>query len=289
MDCAPCTYSQDTEVDCLPTGSSGTAQLSLLSGMDMPAKSCESAQPKDGSPACTCGTAMSDCSIHPHTPEAWIASMRDSIARTLAWLENRQAYLREPAQVFTAKSCASLAWFDQSSFSWKTSQRSLVTGWAQFSETWPRWGTTVAGCAFVHPMSERRITETDGLLWPTPLASDGTGGGLREPDGKRGPRVKDVILGNGIWPTPATRDYKGARTPRAMQKTGRNPATNSLPDALGAHSGLSVNPNWVEWLMGFPIGFTDSKDLVMPRSRSKQPQRGSCSAESKQEGKQCEK
>ena len=31
-----------------------------------------------------------------------------------------------------------------------------------------------------------------------------------------------------------------------------------------------LNPTWVEWLMGFPIGFTVSKDWVTRKSRSKQ-------------------
>jgi len=29
----------------------------------------------------------------------------------------------------------------------------------------------------------------------------------------------------------------------------------------------SLNPTWVEWLMGYPIGHTDLKDWVMPSSR----------------------
>jgi hypothetical protein len=34
--------------------------------------------------------------------------------------------------------------------------------------------------------------------------------------------------------------------------------------------GGRLNPQWVEHLMGFPIGFTDSKDWVTRKSRSKQ-------------------
>ena len=72
-----------------------------------------------------------------------------------------------------------------------------------------------------------------------------------------------------MWPTPTATEYKGARSKEAMEKTGRDPHTNSLRDAVEAQSGYatpkgklsgSLNPEWVEWLMGFPIGHTDLKD-----------------------------
>ena len=60
------------------------------------------------------------------------------------------------------------------------------------------------------------------------------------------------------WPTVTTRDYKGARSPEAMKATGRNPMTNSLPDAVQhiQRAGGQLNPEWVEWLMGLPTGWT---------------------------------
>tara|TARA_B100001093_G_scaffold265119_1_gene253478 strand:+ start:1105 stop:1551 length:447 start_codon:yes stop_codon:yes gene_type:complete len=69
------------------------------------------------------------------------------------------------------------------------------------------------------------------------------------------------------WPTPKGVDYKGARKPETMEKTGRNPMTNSLGDAVahtnpvkeGQLSG-SLNPKWVEWLMGYPEGWTELED-----------------------------
>jgi len=74
---------------------------------------------------------------------------------------------------------------------------------------------------------------------------------------------------NKMWPTPTTREYKGARSQEAMEKSGRNPMTNTLSDAVEAQSDYqtpkgklagSLNPEWVEWLMGFPTGWTDLKD-----------------------------
>ena len=154
----------------MPTSFSDTNQLSLLSGNPTPVASCENEPQMDGSQDCTCGKEMSDCSIHPTTPEKWIASMRDSLAKTLALLESRQVYLREPDQVFTVKSCALLASFDRDTCSWKTLQQSFLTDSEPFSQTWPRWGMAVDGFAYAHPMSARHITETDGFYLPTPTA-----------------------------------------------------------------------------------------------------------------------
>jgi hypothetical protein len=59
-----------------------------------------------------------------------------------------------------------------------------------------------------------------------------------------------------MWPTPTTRDYKGGRKPETLAASGRG-ETNSLNDAVTVrdqHGALS--PEWVEWLMGFPVGWT---------------------------------
>ena len=64
-----------------------------------------------------------------------------------------------------------------------------------------------------------------------------------------------------MWPTATARDYKGGRMPETLAKAGRN-ETNSLPDAVNAQMGKtgSLNPQWVEWLMGYPEGWTDLED-----------------------------
>jgi len=252
-----CTSLPEWAVDSLQTSSSDTPQLSLLSGMDMPAKSLENEPQTDGSPTCECGKGTSDCLIHPSTPEKWTAFMRASLAKTLASLESKQAYLMEPDQVFTEKFCVSLAWYDQSSFSWKTSQRSLVTDWEPYSETWPRWGMTQGGCAYAHPMSERRITETDGSYFPTPTTIDaGTGRFNTSIGGMPRPTLAMMAKRN-MWPTPNASDCRD-------RVNMSNPAIQRRA-AIGKQLNLSMvvhltpgqlNPSWVEWLMNFPLGFT---------------------------------
>jgi hypothetical protein len=232
-----CTFSQESAVDYSQTSSLDTGQLSLLSGMDTPAKFCENAPQMDGSPDCMCGKGTSDCLIHPSTPDKWIASMRDSLARTLALLESRQVYLREPDRVFTAKSCGFLTSLDLNTFSWKTCQLSLIADLEQSYSTWPRWGMTLGGAAFVHPMSDRRMSEIGGGCWPTPQASD----------------CRKVISTFG--------------------STLRN--RKQIPE-LGTAEGW-INPELSEWLMGFPIKWTDSKLAATHKSPSRPQQHGDCS------------
>ena len=53
---------------------------------------------------------------------------------------------------------------------------------------------------------------------------------------------------SGLWPTPT-----------GTERSGINPKTGSgagLSKAVGGQ----LNPTWVEWLMGFPIGWTDLED-----------------------------
>ena len=291
MTCEPCTYSQASAVDSLPTSSLDTRQLSLLSGMPMPAKSLENEPQMDGFPTCQCGKGMSVCLIHPNTRESWIASMQDSLAKTLASLGNRQAYMREPDQVFTAKSCASLAWYDQSSCSWRTYQQSFLSDSEPYSETWPRWGMTAGGSAYAHPMSERRITEIDGSVWlgtptaamsvrspefagsshptpaefvkmfPTPTTIDAGTGRFNTSVGSSNARPTLAMMAKkDLWPTPTAHNAKETNAP---SEANRNTPT------LAAQVGGQLNPDWVGWLMGFPIGWANSKATATRKSRFK--------------------
>lgn len=53
-----------------------------------------------------------------------------------------------------------------------------------------------------------------------------------------------------LWPTPTSRDYKDGPAPRIRDG-------KIQTDTLGRAVGGSLNPMWVEWLMGFPFGWTD--------------------------------
>jgi hypothetical protein len=63
------------------------------------------------------------------------------------------------------------------------------------------------------------------------------------------------------WPTPSARDYKGANgyeTTLAKLADGKRAQMGQLPNAVMiANKGSGhLNPDWVEWLMGVPTGWT---------------------------------
>jgi hypothetical protein len=97
-------------------------------------------------------------------------------------------------------------------------------------------------------------------LWPTPRAREGNAG---QPGSKGSIHNAERGYLDGMiqeqFPTPTQRDYKGARKPETLKAKGRN-ATNSLPDHVRQETSGQLNPTWVEWLMGFPSGWTDLED-----------------------------
>ena len=274
MSYEPCTSLQATEGDCLPTSSSDTRQLSLLSGMDTPARSYGNAPQTDGSPACQCGRGTLDCSTHPSTPGAWTSFMRASLARTLASPEIKRGLALKHEAACTAKSSESLASFDPVTCSLRTSQQSLLTDSPPSSLTLPRSGLMRNGCVSELPIVGRRTTGTDGFCWPTVstrgFVNDGDLIGLArmvdsfEEYGQMAYRAAASKKAR-HWPTPTARIHKGGQ--QMTRKDGKS--RMDMLDWAVEKDGGRLNPSWVEWLMGFPIGFTDSKDWATRKCRSK--------------------
>jgi len=77
---------------------------------------------------------------------------------------------------------------------------------------------------------------------------------------------KDVFEAQGkvpkmTWPTPSSGDWKDTPGMSKEGENGRN-RTDQLPRKVYAveqtpKGGGKLNPTWVEWLMGYPIGWTD--------------------------------
>jgi hypothetical protein len=93
-------------------------------------------------------------------------------------------------------------------------------------------------------------------MWPTPDASMGTGGRVSKepPVGKRKSGAKKSITLNDavkweMWPTPLSRDWKSGKASQATHDKNARPPSETV--------GGQLNPTWVEWLMGFPLGWTD--------------------------------
>jgi hypothetical protein len=82
--------------------------------------------------------------------------------------------------------------------------------------------------------------------------------------------IIDHLHFHGMLPTPATRDWKGARSEEALEEAGRN-RNNSLPDSFAQRGKTSqLNPLFVLEMMGFPHDWTISPFLSGETNQSKQ-------------------
>ena len=170
------------------------------------------------------------------------------------------------------KCLGSLARFDLDSCSWKTHQFSLLGGLESFSETWPRWGMMRDGECSAQSMPERltgEIGSGSSELCPTPRA----GNPGSRPNGKGGKILAEEVAitegqrirGQKTWPTPTAHNAK--------EKDSPSEATLNTPTLCHQARGgdktqpKHLNPVWVEWLMAWPLGWTDLKRLETDKFR----------------------
>lgn len=184
-------------------------------------------------------------------------------------------------------SLASFAIYDRGSCLWRTSQLSLVEGLGVYSETWPRSGSMRGGIAFpLRPLAP--LTVEIGSTWsrgeyPTPTAATyGSSQNEGKVPHKRPTAGTPSLYGWAKrWPTPLTQDgQKGDRSAAsARAELIRRGGSADLPIAVHAmgwphgrpgpmtctHGGEcrpTLNPRFVEWLMGLPLGWTEIDDAA---------------------------
>jgi hypothetical protein len=147
----------------------------------------------------------------------------------------------------------SLARFDHALHSWRTPQGSLLAGLDVFSETWPPSGTMRSGVCWVQTMLGLLTCENAfGFLLPTLTASEG-GHNQSNPNGKVRLTLSQLAR-KGMLPTLRASDASKGGNP-----TGASVAHGDL------RLGGPLNPQWAEWFMGWPIGWTELKPLETGR------------------------
>ena len=191
-----------------------------------------------------------------------------------------------------------LAKYDPNTCSWKTPQCSLLGEEPESLATLPRWGMTVNGLLWEQPMLEPITKETECGLLPNGADSFHT----PNTSGLNGGSNSRKALQNRQWASPNARDWKdsgssqGNRkspnlgtqvhwpTPRTKGMCGGSGSwdllnkNTTIEEArqMGAGNGGKLNPTWVEWLMGWPLGWTDLKPLGMDKSHCVPQPPGSC-------------
>lgn len=161
-------------------------------------------------------------------------------ARTSAQLE-REPDLMESEADSGVRWQGSLARYDRAASLWRTAQSSLVEGLDEYSETWPRWGSMLSGELYLRQTPALPTSESESGFWPTPNVPNG------------GRSTKHIT------------DWRG----KSAYHNGKKVQVG-LESVLGG----APHPTFLEWLMGWPIGWTDIKPLAMDKFREWQHQHG---------------
>ena len=159
-----------------------------------------------------------------------------------------------------------LAKYDPDSCSWKTPQCSLLGEEPESLATLPRWGMTVDGLLWEQPMLEPITRGTESGLWASPNARDWKDSGASQGN-RKSPNLGTMVH----WPTPRTAGMCGGTG--SWELLNKN-TTKEEARQMGAGNGGKLNPTWVEWLMGWPLGWTDLKPLETDKSHCVQQQHG---------------
>jgi len=181
-----------------------------------------------------------------------------------------------------------LAYYDPDTQSWRMCEATLPLAEPPLLESLPKSGMTQNGVLYPQPAWEP-ITDATGssllhtptakmnqlapsmnsgwwptrveavALWPTPTASDWKG---RGPNSKQQGLPEAVKKAEGMWPTPTYGKLAGGSG--GMAQIEAQYSAGNINDeerrAMRAGNGGKLNPEWVEWLMGFPTGWTDLED-----------------------------
>ncbi len=236
--------------------------------------------------------------------DSWMSSVAGSRAKTSQ--SPGKARESEASEVDSGKSLrASLAKYDPVSRSWKIARHLFGEDLAQSSETWPRWGMTQDGELYPLLTAALPTYEKECGLWPTPrkqepgATTEGYGRGLAElvegksqkpakrptprkqaaqectdrpdkPNGHNG-NLEEVVYAR-MYPTPTKHNAKEGNYP--AEATLNTPTLTAHVCAGPTTQPKYLNPVWVEWLMGWPTGWTDLQPLATAKCQSWQRQHG---------------
>ena len=226
-----------------------------------------SSKPVSATAGCTmprCGMTLEHSTGDPGLDE-WILSLGGSRASRSATPDSaRPTTMNATAGLIPSESFAT---YDPNGACWRTSQLSfLSTTSTPFSGSWPR-----AAIGFDMTVYRRQplapLTRGIGSgLWPAIRSTDGERGG-------RGDLIQ-AVRGNPnshykLWPTPTVQDAKNNAGPSQWERNSYplNVAVHIGPDMERVKGGGALNPDWVEWLMGWPVGWTDLKPLATDKYR----------------------
>ena len=240
----------------------------MLKSMNMPQTS---SRPDNGTGSLTPerSTTISSPWTAENTGELSISSSGDSPASPIQSQETGP--VKQTKEIYGLTQCELLGTWDRDLCFWRTCQVSMFhqeMDGQHMGEPWsgnfPNSGIVWNGMLYRRPTQEHPISANDGGLWPTPKA----GNPGSRPNGKGGKILNEEVqiaegLRNrgGLWPTPTVQD--SANNGAISQINRHGPALNVEVKVRDAEQPVNsaLNPDWVEWLMGLPKGWTSLEPM----------------------------
>lgn len=260
-------------------------QSAMLNGIPIVKKSCKPELEMDFLVMLQSGETLKH-STGNRGVDAWILSLRGSHASRSVLQENK----KELTMIETAGQTqfALLEKLSPDTVCWKTSQVSFLTNTLEpFLQSWPRAGIMQDGKCYRLLKWGRRIRGIGSGYWLTPSTIRIEGGKdrmekrakYRESIGRHyvAGCLAEQINNKKLWPTVSV---KGNYNRKGLSKTsgdGLVTAVKQWPTPrefcykdsvidrnkgnLGEKVKGQLNPDWVEWLMGWPIGWSSIEPL----------------------------
>ena len=177
-------------------------------------------------------------------------------------LQAKELALKEKDRDSGEKWRGSFVKYDPDTSLWRTHQCSLLGDLELFSENWPQWGLMRDGECWEQQTLERHIRGTGYGLSPNNIDSFHTPNTTGLDGGSNSRRALKKRMQ--MWRTPDT----GAGGTSGLLKEGKTHRENGQPIQvrLVDQVGGQLNPPFPEWLMGWPLGWTDLKPLAMDKS-----------------------
>ena len=184
--------------------------------------------------------------------------------------------------------------FDLERCLWKTALCLWEEDLPESSVTLPKWGMMRSGACWEQSTPVRLTRGIGSGSWATPTTMDSLPPKsekalLREatevrPGRSKPGNLRDQVSNMKNWPTPQASDNRdrGNMSDPSIKRRIKIGKQIGLSTAVkpDAHGG-SLNPTWVEWLMGWPLGWTDLKPLETDKFQQWQNSHGIPSTTSK--------
>jgi len=179
---------------------------------------------------------------------------------------------------------------------WDFLAQKAVISSAEYSETYPKQGTMRNGQLYERQISARHTDVNASLLWRTPCSRDHHPSSGRYTEGRITSQAPQIQLAHQVkmnWPTPTAIDAGTGRINKSLGANAQerptlaymahynqwptptaNDAKNAtLPPSQESRDGIAgtlrrtgyqgtLNPDWVEMLQGYPVGWTDIDGLL---------------------------